>query len=118
VEKKLLTMPTDPARVRRNDVGDPKKCPVWQLHQVYSNDDVRDWVFQGCTTAGIGCIDCKKQVVEKVLQELKPIQARAKEFEEDPNLVRTIIAEGCEEARNVARETMEEVRAAMGLNFR
>ena len=115
MEKKLRTMPTDPARIRRSDPGDPKKCPVWDFHQIYSDDETRSWVMEGCKTAGIGCIECKKPVIEAVLSELKPIQERARPFEEDPDAVRTVLNEGCEHARDTARETMERVRAAMGL---
>lgn len=118
VEQKLKTMPTDPARVRRSDPGEPEKCPVWPLHQVYSDHDTQDWVQQGCRTAGIGCLECKKPLIEAVLAELKPIQERAREYEEDPETVRGIISEGCESAREVARETMEEVRQVMGLVYR
>ncbi len=118
VEQKLKTMPTDPARVRRSDPGEPEKCPVWSLHQVYSDHDTQDWVQEGCRSAGIGCLDCKKPLIEAVLNELKPIQERAREYEEDPETVRGIISEGCEAAREVARETMEEVRQAMGLVYR
>lgn len=117
VEKKLRTMPTDPARVRRTDPGNPTKCPVWQFHEVYSDDSVCDWVQEGCKTAGIGCIDCKQPVIEAVLRELKPMQERAREYTEQPDLVRSIINEGSEKARDVAKETIEEVRSAMGLNY-
>jgi tryptophanyl-tRNA synthetase len=118
VEKKLRTMPTDPARVRRTDPGDPEKCPVWQFHLIYSDEDTRQWVTEGCTTAGIGCLECKQRVIDAVLRELKPIRVRAREYEEDPNLVREILNEGCEAARDDARDTMEEVRKAMGLSYR
>lgn len=118
VEQKLKTMPTDPARVRRSDPGEPEKCPVWSLHQVYSDADTQDWVQNGCRSAGIGCLDCKKPLIEAVLNELKPIQERAREYEEDPETVRAIISEGCEAAREIARETMEEVRQVMGLVYR
>lgn len=118
VVKKLRTMPTDPARVRRSDPGNPEKCPVWEFHKVYSNEGTRKWVWEGCTTAGIGCLDCKQRVIDKVLEELKPIQARAREYAADPDQVRNIIADGCERARSAARDTMEEVRQAMGLNYR
>jgi tryptophanyl-tRNA synthetase len=117
VQEKLRTMPTDPARVRRTDPGNPDICPVWQLHQVYSDDATRDWVRTGCTSAGIGCLDCKQPVIDSVLDELQPIQERAREFEEDPMRVRAIINEGGEAARTVARTTLEEVRAAMGLKY-
>ncbi|WP_200375792.1 tryptophan--tRNA ligase [Thiocystis violacea] len=115
VEKALRTMPTDPARVRRTDPGDPEKCPVWSFHQVYSDDQVRDWVQEGCRSAGIGCIECKQPIIDGVLAELLPIQQRAREYEAQPDLVRSIINEGCEKARDVARETIEEVRHAMSL---
>lgn len=117
VAKKIKTMPTDPARVRRTDVGDPAKCPVWQLHQIYSNQATQDWAQAGCKTAGIGCIECKGPVIEGVLAELKPIQARAAQYAEDPTLVKNIVAEGCEKARKLARETMRDVREVMGLNY-
>ena len=117
IAKKLKTMPTDPARVRRNDPGDPDKCPVWQFHLVYSDEETKNWVQEGCRSAGIGCIDCKMPVIEAVLEELAPIQERAREFEEDRGLVRNIIHEGTEKARDVARQTLIEVRAAMGLEY-
>jgi tryptophanyl-tRNA synthetase len=116
VEKKLRTMPTDPARVRRTDPGDPAKCPVWQFHEVYSDEKTCDWVQQGCRSASIGCLDCKQPVIEAVLHELKPIQERAKEYTEQPDLVRSIVNEGNEKARDVAKETLEEVKSAMGIN--
>jgi tryptophanyl-tRNA synthetase len=118
VEKKLRTMPTDPQRVRRTDPGDPEKCPVWKFHQIYSTDEVKNWVQQGCRSAGIGCIECKQPVIDGVLKELKPIRERALEYSEDIDAVRTIVDEGCEKAREVARETMEEVREAMGISYR
>ena len=115
VEKKLKTMQTDPARVRRTDPGDPQKCPVWQFHQIYSDDTTRDWVVDGCRHAKIGCLDCKQPVIEAVLKEQAPIRESAQEFIDNPNLVRTIINEGCDKAREAARDTLEEVREAMGL---
>ncbi len=117
VAKKIKTMPTDPARVRRTDSGDPAKCPVWQLHQIYSNQATQDWAQAGCKSAGIGCIECKGPVIEGVLAELKPIQERAAQYAEDPTLVKNIVAEGCEKARKLARETMRDVREVMGLNY-
>jgi len=117
VEEKIRTMPTDPARIRRSDPGDPDKCPVWGLHQVYSDDDLKLWVQAGCTTAKIGCLDCKKPVIEAILKEQSPIRERAKEYQKDKETVKAIIADGCEVARDMARETMEEVREAMGLNY-
>jgi tryptophanyl-tRNA synthetase len=117
VTRKIRTMPTDPARVRRTDTGSPDNCPVWQLHQVYSGDDVKNWVIQGCTSAGIGCLDCKQPVIDAVLKELSPIQERARAYTEEPDTVKNIIADGCEKARDLARETMRDVREAMGLNY-
>ena len=118
VREKLRTMPTDPARVRRTDRGDPAKCPVWQFHLVYSDAETRGWAEAGCRSAGIGCLDCKQTVVDAVVAEQAPIRERAMEYESQPDLVRSIIAEGCDEARDAARETMEDVRQAMGLAYR
>ncbi len=117
VAKKIKTMPTDPARIRRTDPGDPAKCPVWQLHEVYSDNNIKDWVQIGCKSASIGCIECKQPVIDAVIKELKPIQERAAQYAEDPALVKNIVAEGCEKARKLARETMRDVRDAMGLNY-
>ncbi|WP_018866498.1 MULTISPECIES: tryptophan--tRNA ligase [unclassified Thioalkalivibrio] len=117
VESLIRTMPTDPARVRRTDPGDPAKCPVWDLHKVYTSESQREELYTGCTTAGIGCLDCKRPLIEAVQAELEPIQQRAKEYAEDPALVRSIIVEGSEAAREEARETLEEVRRAMGLDY-
>jgi tryptophanyl-tRNA synthetase len=117
VTKKIRTMPTDPARIRRTDAGDPEKCPVWQLHKVYSTDDTKQWVQQGCKSAGIGCIECKQPVIRAVLEEQKPMRERAQLYLDDPSLVRNIIADGCEKARKLANETMRDVRDAMGLGY-
>jgi tryptophanyl-tRNA synthetase len=117
VEKQMRTMPTDPARVRRTDPGNPAVCPVWQFHEVYSDQATRDWVQEGCRSAGIGCIDCKRPVIDAVLAELRPMQERGKEYAEKPELVRDIIDQGCERARIVAGETMHEVRQAMSLIY-
>jgi tryptophanyl-tRNA synthetase len=117
VTKKIRTMPTDPARVKRSDPGDPEKCPVWQFHLVYSDDKTQSWVQQGCRTAGIGCLECKQPVIDKVLAEQIPMRERAQQYLDDPTLVRNIIADGCEKAREMARETMREVREAMGLDY-
>ena len=115
LEKTLRAMPTDPARVRRTDPGDPEKCPVWQFHQIYSSDDTRDWVVQGCTTAGIGCLDCKQPLIDELLKEQAMLRERAEPYVNDPTLVNNIIADGCERAREVAEETMQEVRENIGL---
>jgi tryptophanyl-tRNA synthetase len=117
IEQKLRTMPTDPARVRRTDPGDPDKCPVFQLHQVYSDETRQQWVREGCTSAGIGCLDCKQPIIESVLAELAPIRERARQFEEDPQLVRNILQQGGEAARDVADETLNEVKSAIGLKY-
>ena len=117
VAKQIRTMPTDPARVRRTDPGNPANCPVWQFHQVYSDDGVRQWVTAGCTTAGIGCIECKQPVIDAVLAELAPIRERAKYYEDNPDQVRNILADGCEKAQEMARDTMRDVRESMGLTF-
>ena len=117
VRKKMRTMPTDPARVRRTDPGDPAKCPVWQFHVVYSDDKTREWVQEGCKTAGIGCLECKQPMIDAVIAEQEPMHARAKMYEEDPTLVRNIIADGCEKANVLAEETMRDVREAMGLDY-
>jgi len=117
ITRKIRTMPTDPARVKRSDPGDPDKCPVWQLHLVYSDDKRKEWVQQGCRSAGIGCLECKQPVIDAVLQEQKPIRERAEKYLADPTLVRSIIADGCEKARKLAQETMREVRQAMGLDY-
>jgi len=117
IAKKIKTMPTDPARIRRTDSGDPVKCPVWQLHEIYSDKTTQDWVQNGCKSASIGCIECKGPVIEGVLKELQPIQERAAQYADDPTLVKNIVAEGCEKARKLARETMRDVRDAMGLNY-
>ena len=117
VEDKIRTMPTDPARIRRNDPGDPKKCPVWDLHEVYSSADVKIWVQEGCRSAGIGCLDCKTPLIDAILKEQGPVKERAEEYINDPETVRAIINEGCESARDMARETLIEVRAAMGLDY-
>jgi tryptophanyl-tRNA synthetase len=117
VAKKIRTMPTDPARVRRTDPGNPANCPVWQFHQVYSDDRVRQWVTAGCTSAGIGCLECKQPVIDAVLAELAPIRERAQYYEDNPDQVRNILADGCEKAQELARDTMRDVREAMGLTF-
>ena len=118
VAKKVKSMPTDPARARRTDPGNPEKCPVWQLHQVYSDDGCKAWVQEGCRTAGIGCIECKQPVIDGILKELAPMQERARHYQEDPGRVKRIIADGCDKARELARETMRDVREAMGLDYR
>ena len=118
VTQKIRRMPTDPARVRRTDPGDPEKCPVWQLHQVYSDAACRDWVQQGCRSAGIGCLDCKQPVIDGILAEQAPMRERAQVYIDNPARVREIIADGAAKAGRLARETMRDVRDAMGLGYR
>ena len=118
VSEKVRRMPTDPARVRRTDPGNPDKCPVYQLHQVYTDQPIHDWVQEGCRSAGIGCIDCKKPVIDAISAELLPMQQRAAEYEANPDAVRVILNEGTERAREAARDTLIEVRQAMGLQYR
>lgn len=118
VQKKISTMPTDPARVRRTDPGNPEKCPVWQLHEVYSDASTKEWVKQGCTSAGIGCLECKKPVIDSVIAELEPIQVRASTYEKEPGAVRAIIEAGNVAARAAASSTLHDVREAIGLNYK
>ncbi|MGH8269299.1 MAG: tryptophan--tRNA ligase [Steroidobacteraceae bacterium] len=115
VTKKLRAMVTDPARVRRTDPGDPDKCPVFELHRIYSDDTTRKWAAEGCRSAGIGCLDCKQPVIDKIVAEVTEMRRRAQEYLENPELLRDIVAEGAEKAREAARETLEEVRRAMHL---
>jgi tryptophanyl-tRNA synthetase len=117
VTRKIRTMATDPARVKRSDPGNPDKCPVWPLHLVYSDAARRDWVRKGCTTAGIGCLECKQPVIESVIAELKPMRERAQAYLDDPTLVKNILADGCDKARKLASETMRDVREVMGLTY-
>ena len=117
VEDKIKTMPTDPARIRLTDRGDPEKCPVWNLHEVYSDDSLKKWVVEGGTNAKIGCLDCKKPLIDAVLKEQAPIRERANEYLNDPETVRGIITEGCDAASDIARETLDDVREAMGLSY-
>jgi tryptophanyl-tRNA synthetase len=118
VAAKLKTMQTDPARVRRTDPGDPEKCPVWDLHKLYSSEDTLRWAAEGCRTAGIGCLECKKPLIERVVSETGALRQRAQEYEENPELVRGIIADGCAKAREVASATLDDVKQAMGLMYR
>jgi tryptophanyl-tRNA synthetase len=115
VRDKLRKMPTDPARIRRTDAGNPKHCPVWQLHEVYTDQATHDWVQQGCTSAAIGCIECKQPVIDAINQMLVPMRERAAQFEQDPELLNRILREGADRARVTARETLHDVRQAMGL---
>jgi tryptophanyl-tRNA synthetase len=115
VVAKLKTMQTDPARVRRTDPGDPEKCPVWDLHKLYSDEPTRAWVDHGCRSASFGCLDCKKPLIERIVEEVTGMRKRAQEFQENPDMVATILTEGGEKARAAARATLDEVRRAMHL---
>jgi tryptophanyl-tRNA synthetase len=117
VTHKLRRMPTDPARVRRSDPGEPDNCPVWQWHQVYSDEDCRAWVQRGCRSAGIGCLECKQPVIDGILREQEPMRERAQPYLDDPRLIDEIIADGSGRARHLARETMRDVRQALGLDY-
>ena len=115
VTRKLRAMVTDPARARRTDPGDPDKCPVFELHRIYSDETTRKWAADGCRSAGIGCLDCKQPVIDKIVAEVTEMRRRAQEYQENPELLRDIVAEGAEKAREAARETLDEVRRAMHL---
>jgi tryptophanyl-tRNA synthetase len=117
VTSKVRGMKTDPARARRSDPGDPEKCPVWQFHQVYSDDSTQAWVQQGCKSAAIGCLDCKQPVIDAIIQEQQPWRERAESYLSNPKQVHWIVEMGTERARTVARQTMKDVRSAMGLNY-
>lgn len=118
VNKKISTMPTDPARVRRTDPGTPEKCPVWQLHEIYSDSSTKEWVQKGCRSASIGCLECKRPVIDAVIAELEPIQLRASEYEKNPDAVKAVLEKGTAVARETAGHTIQDVRQAMGLNYR
>ncbi len=117
LEQKVRRMPTDPARVKRTDVGDPEKCPVWQFHLLYSTENTRAWVKEGCKSAGIGCLECKEPVINGILSEQQPMLERAEPYMSNPKIVREIVQMGTEKARRVAQATMQDVRSAMGLNY-
>ena len=117
VERKIRRMPTDPDRVRRTDKGNPAHCPVWQFHQLYSDADTQAWVVKGCTSAGIGCLECKQPVIDAIVKEQAPWHERAEAYLSNPKHVHWIVEVGTERARTVARQTMREVRGAMGLAY-
>jgi tryptophanyl-tRNA synthetase len=117
VRQKLKTMVTDPARVRRSDPGNPDVCPVGDLHKIFSDKSTMAKVYEGCRSAGIGCIECKGWAADALVQLLNPMQQRRKKFEENPRLAWDILEAGTEQARKAASETMEDVRAAMGISL-
>lgn len=117
VEKKILTMPTDPARVKRTDPGEPERCPLWKLHKVYSKEDVKTWAQNGCRSASIGCVDCKRPVIDAINKELAPIQESIQDYQDDLGSVKNIISEGSERTREEAKKTLADVKEAMGLDY-
>ncbi|MDD2408653.1 MAG: tryptophan--tRNA ligase [Tepidiphilus sp.] len=117
ITRKVRTMQTDPARVRRTDPGDPERCPVWQFHKIYTDPEVHQWVQEGCRSAKIGCLECKQPVLEAILKEQEAMRERAQPYVENPSLVRNVVADGCEQARKLAQATMRDVREAMGLDY-
>ena len=118
VEEKVRTMKTDPARVRRSDPGNPDVCPVFSLHEIYSDEDTRTWAAKGCRSAGIGCLDCKKPLIDAINEEQATMRSRAEQFEQDPDLVQSILLEGAEKARDATRETLDAVRSAIGISYK
>lgn len=117
VEQLIKVMPTDPARVRLTDPGDPEKCPVWQLHLVYSEPEIREWANSGCRAASFGCLACKQPLIGKILEEQEEIQQRARPYESNPEQVWEIIHQGNRKARETALETMQIVRDAVGTRY-
>ncbi len=115
VARKIKTMPTDPNRKRRTDAGDPALCPVWPFHEIYSPEGVKAWAQEGCRSAGIGCLECKQPVIDAINGELAPIRERAGDLEKDSAHIRNILTEGSRRARDLAEETLTDVRRAMGL---
>jgi tryptophanyl-tRNA synthetase len=115
IRAKLKTMVTDPARIRRKDPGNPDKCPVGDLHKIFSSQETLAKVYDGCTTAGIGCIECKGWAADAIVEHLAPIHERRVQLEQNPALVSDILADGARRASARAEQTMQQVRAAMGL---
>lgn len=113
-EKKIKTMPTDPARVRRSDPGNPEKCPVWSFHQLYSSTETQEWVKEGCTSAGIGCLECKSRIVESVLSEQDGIRKRAEAYSHG-SVIEDIVNEGAKVARQEASATLAQAKEVIGL---
>jgi tryptophanyl-tRNA synthetase len=115
IDQKLSRMMTDPARVRRSDPGEPEKCPAFQLHKIYCAPEELEYVSQGCRTAGIGCLECKKVMIKHVIEDLAPVREKRAAWEDNPKGVEDILAAGTSTARKVAAQTMAEVRPAVGL---
>ena len=117
IRKKIMPMVTDPARARRTDPGNPEVCPVFDLHKVFTGEKGREWVVEGCTTAGIGCANCKNHLLERMLPRIEPVSARRRELQQDPGQVKKVLQEGSTQARSIARQTMDEVRQAMKIKY-
>lgn len=117
IEKKILTMPTDPARVKRTDPGNPEKCPVWQMHQLYADESLKSWIQTGCRQAGIGCVDCKRPLIDAIQKDLEPVQKNIKDLQADLSVVKHLVTEGSERAREEAQKTLVEVKEVMGLDY-
>ena len=117
IRQKLKTMVTDPARVRRSDPGDPDKCPVGDLHKVFSSKETLDKVYAGCRSAGIGCIECKGWAADALIEAIAPMQERRKKYEQNPRLAWDILEAGSARARGFAEETMRQARAAMSMSL-
>jgi tryptophanyl-tRNA synthetase len=115
IEKKILPMMTDPARQRRTDKGNPELCPVYFLHRIYSTPETIAWVEQGCKTAGIGCIECKKSLIPSIIKRLEPIQKKRAELVKNPDIVNEVLNRGNAKAKKIAQETMIGVRKALKL---
>ena len=117
IQKKIMTMVTDPARKRRTDPGNPEVCPVFDYHKIFTESEGRDWVVQGCTTAGIGCADCKEMLLKGMLPVIEPLHEKRMKLEGSPNDVKEILLEGTGKASRIAKQTMQEVRQAMKLDY-
>lgn len=117
IEKKILTMPTDPARVKRTDPGNPDKCPVWQMHQLYADEGLKSWIQAGCRQASIGCVDCKRPLIDAIKKDLEPVQRNIQDLKGDLSVVKHLITEGSERARAHAQKTLVEVKEVMGLDY-
>ena len=117
IRKKMMPMMTDPARMRRTDPGSPEKCPVFDFHKTFTSEDDRSWVVEGCTSAGIGCVDCKKKLLEHMLPVIEPLHEKRLELENNLDFVRDVLVEGSRKARVLAQETMEAVRSAVNLDY-
>jgi tryptophanyl-tRNA synthetase len=117
ISKKIRNMVTDPARIRRNDKGSPDRCPVWKLHEIYSTPNIQEWCSTGCTTADIGCLDCKQPLIDAISRQQQDLINNAAPYIEDPTLVKRIISDGCLRAREVASENIKQIKQAMNIDY-